>query len=248
MISKRPQILPPKKWLPLLVVALVGLSACQEVTCIKGQGSVENRQLELPPIQEVEVNGNFRVNLVQAPAQHQQSIEVRGEPNILNELRTEVVNGRWRIEFRNCVRRHERVEVHINLHELRAVSLNGSGTIMFQNKINASTVNVQQNGSGTIYLDLAANKLITNKSGSGELMGVGTVEEHHLNMAGSGKVSLFNLQTDDSHVNLTGSGTAEIAVGRTLHVTIDGSGSVFYTGSPTLSSTSIRGSGKVVKK
>lgn len=231
-------------WLPVLLLGILGMNACDEVDCIKGQGEVESRTLQLQPIKEVEVNGSFRVYLKEGA---QQEVVVKGEPNILNELRTNVMGDKWKIEFRGCIRRHKPVEVYLTLPQVTSLYLNGSGQLISENKLTAPNLAVELNGSGVVELELAANKLITKKTGSGELHYRGEAVEHHLQMAGSGKAALYNLKSTDVLVKIAGSGLAEVSANKSLHVEIDGSGKVYYTGSPTLTQR-ISGSGKVVQR
>ncbi|CAN5921696.1 hypothetical protein BH24BAC1_BH24BAC1_13860 [soil metagenome] len=229
---------------PALLVGALLLGGCEEVDCIKGQGEVESRTLELEPMKEVEVNGSFRVYLKQGA---QQQVVVKGEPNVLNELRTNVAGDKWKIEFRRCIRRNKPVEVYLTLPQVTSLYLNGSGQLISENKLTAPNLALELNGSGVIELEVAANKLITKKTGSGEILLGGEAREHHLQMAGSGKVALYNLQSEDVRVKLAGSGTAEVSASQSLHVEIDGSGKVYYIGNPNLTQR-ISGSGKVIQR
>ncbi|MCJ8165922.1 DUF2807 domain-containing protein [Pontibacter sp. E15-1] len=227
-----------------LLLALPVLSACDDLRCIKGEGDVERRVLQLQPFSEVEANGDFRVYLTQGPTQQ---VEVMGEPNILDQLSTQVRNGKWKIEHEDCVRRSEDVAVYITIPEVKGVYLNGSGSIYGENKIVAADLPVEVNGSGRVMMEVEASKVILRMTGSGDAQLSGATDMQSINMSGSCTAAMFGLLAKDVGVRITGSGTAEVSASSTLTVNITGSGKVYYTGNPTVNA-SVSGSGKVVQK
>ncbi|MDX5436696.1 MAG: DUF2807 domain-containing protein [Pontibacter sp.] len=231
------------KVLLLLSLSALSLTACEDSNCIKGEGDVEVRTLNLQPFTSVEANGDFKVYLSQG---EEQKVEVKGEPNILNQLQTNIKNETWLIEHRDCVRRSKPVEVYITIPSVEALYLNGSGGIYSQNLLDVGELPVTVNGSGKIELDVAASKVITRITGSGEVLLQGEVPVHHVNISGSGRAEAFNLQAAHVTVNLSGSGAAEVTALNSLDVTISGSGNVYYKGNPTITQ-SVSGSGKVIR-
>lgn len=229
----------------LLLVTLGILAACEDTNCIKGNGEVVQRTLDLQSFNEVEANGDFKVYITQGPTQH---VEVKGEPNILNELKTDVANNKWSIGYNSCIRRSKAVEVYITMPEVRSLYLNGSGLINSQNVIMATELPVTVNGSGKIDLDLTAAKVITRITGSGEINLQGEAPLHHVSISGSGKAKAYDLVADNVTVNISGSGLTEVTATDALDVSITGSGEVYYKGNPATVNKSVSGSGKVVKR
>lgn len=227
-----------------MLISLLSLAACDDVKCIKGNGDIEQRILQLQPFSEVDANGNFKVYITQGETQ---LVEVKGESNILDDLNTRVRNGKWEIEHESCVRRSDPVEVYITIPEVEALYLNGSGRIYSENKLEVEELPVHVNGSGKIDLEVDASKIMARVSGSGELQLTGSANQQTVNISGSGRVAASDLAAQDVTVNLSGSGEAEVRAGKTLTVDISGSGKVYYYGNPTLN-TNISGSGKVVKR
>ncbi|PSR52766.1 DUF2807 domain-containing protein [Adhaeribacter arboris] len=226
------------------VIAGFTLAACTDhgAFCIKGEGDVTSRTLQLQPFQEIDVNGDFEVYVTQGSPQ---KIEVKGEPNILDELNTQVQNGKWKIKFDDCIRRSKTVKVYLTMPEVNSLYLNGSGQISGQNKLTATDFSVVVNGSGKIEADLAATKVITQIMGSGEIELAGTAKQQTIHIAGSGKVKSYDLTAEDVSVQVAGSGKTQVMASKTLDVDLAGSGTVYYRGNPTVN-TRISGSGKVI--
>jgi len=86
-----------------------------------------------------------------------------------------------------------------------------------------------------------------NNTGSGNVVISGPMEVEYLDLyiMGSGNISGFSLSAAYCQVDITGSGNCEVTALNSLDVSIDGSGSVFYKGSPSIENH-ISGSGRVV--
>jgi hypothetical protein len=91
------------------------------------------------------------------------------------------------------------------------------------------------------------NELNTLTTGSGDLILDGSANDHNFMTSGSGNLRAYDLSTENTNVRTTGSGNAEVDVSGKLDIISSGSGSVYYTGNPSLTQ-SISGSGRVVKR
>lgn len=228
----------------IILLLVSALSSCEDTNCIKGEGNIETRTLNLQPFSRVEANGDFKVYLTQGEVQQ---VEVKGEPNILDQLETSISNGTWEIEHRECVRQSKPVEVYITMPLVQSLYLNGSGLISSQSAFRASELAVEVNGSGKVDVEVEAIKVITRVTGSGEVLLHGYAPLHSVMISGSGRAEAFDLQAENVTVNISGSGVAEVSASDALAAEISGSGIVYYQGNPSVTKT-ISGSGKVVKK
>ena len=235
-----------KPVLQLAFVALLStLSSCGGMLCLEGEGDVESRTLELPRFSGVEVSGASKVYIRQG---NRQSVEVRGQANILDELDTEVQNdGTWEIEFERCLGKHETVEVYITVPELEKASVSGSGLVELMDVFKSNSFQSSVSGSGTVLLRLATENLDARISGSGTIRAAGIADKQDVSISGSGKYLALDLDSRTAEVSVSGSGRAEVEPESRLDADISGSGRVYYSGSPDVNS-SVSGSGKVIKK
>lgn len=230
--------------LVLLLTGLILFVACGDSRCISGEGNVVTRDLELPPFSKIEANGDFKVYLLQGAMQ---KVEVRGQSNILDQLRTRVTDNTWKITHEECVRNSKGVEVFITLPVVEAVFVNGSGFIEGNNVFTTSDLEVVLNGSGRIELNVVAAKITSRITGSGKIHLQGSAPLHSIDISGSGRAETYNLASESVGVSISGSGIAQVAAAKTLDVAISGSGIVYYKGEPSVTQR-ISGSGKVVKE
>ncbi|MFK7936672.1 MAG: head GIN domain-containing protein [Saprospiraceae bacterium] len=210
--------------------------------CERGEGPIVERELFLSDFSSIDLDIPADVCISQGP---EQIVVVEGERNIINELDLDVDNGRWEIEFDDCVRDYEGLKIFITLPFYEQLRISGSGLIFSTDVIVADDLDLRITGSGDIDVALDVEDLTTRITGSGEirLEGIAEDAEHEIN--GSGDLEAFDLATEDTDIVIRGSGDAEVLVADRLDVRITGSGDVFFRGNPRLD-IDITGSGDVI--
>ena len=162
-----------------------------------------------------------------------QKVELEGNKDVLEEIETEVSNGRLRIgqedKWFNWKSGDNKITVYITVPNIDGVSVSGSGDIIGQTKINTNDIDLNVSGSGSLTLDVEANGDVeANVSGSGDMNLKGHFESFESDVSGSGNVVL----------NATIDGMADFG--------ISGSGKVQASGSADGVKANISGSGKVL--
>lgn len=122
----------------------------------------------------------------------------------------------------------------------------GSGSIKVEKGIETPELSMQVLGSGRILArEMKAGKLTGSVSGSGSIEAAGNAGSLLNSISGSGLINMDKLDTDSVDCEILGSGTLRIGTVRTrLKATIQGSGGVSYSGTPTVEKK-ISGSGTV---
>jgi hypothetical protein len=106
-------------------------------------------------------------------------------------------------------------------------------------------------GSGKISIEgtfRSVNELKLSISGSGDILVKDPFDsdESLVNISGSGKADLLKVNSKKAEVDISGSGNASLQVQDKLEANISGSGKIYYIGSPDVDAD-ISGSGKVIK-
>ncbi len=164
----------------------------------------------------------------------EQSVVLQGDPRLLEEVETEVRNGRLYIKredtswFSFGRDDYGPLTVLVSVPELEGVLLAGSGNL-----------DVEGLEGGETKLTIA---------GSGRIDAEGTLEALHLTIHGSGDINTEKLITADAQVTINGSGDVRVHVREELNATINGSGEIAYLGEPENVKSTVRGSGKIRRK
>jgi len=229
---------------------------------VKGSGIAKTSKRETGDFTRVDISGGtIRVAIV---AGRERSVTVRGDDNLLAEIRTEVKGETLKISNRHAFKSKIGVTVEIGIPTLSGVDVSGSGTVSvdglegdsFGSDLSGSAdlnisgtaerLNFSISGSGDVKLDgLAAQQIRADISGSGSLEATGKTRQLDIDVSGSGSIRFDRLVARDAQVNVSGSGDIWIRVTDSLTIDVSGSGNITYTGDPPDVTRNVSGSGSI---
>ncbi|MBN2892465.1 MAG: DUF2807 domain-containing protein [Bacteroidales bacterium] len=249
--------------LGIILISLVFTSCEKNFLYITGEGAVITKTLELPDISAVTNNDCFDVVIVQGDTQ---KIEVVGQSNIIDRLKTNVIGGKWNVSLLPGRYKNFDLTVYITVPDINSIKINGSGNIEVGGFYELSDLDIQISGSGNITVmdTIFAQNIDAEIQGSGsinfyavadnidtQIMGSGTIEvegttvTQSIRIDGSGNYKAFDLMSENATVRVSGSGDSKINVEKNLEVDIYGSGDVYYIGYPSID-INIAGSGSII--
>ena len=195
------------------------------------------------------VSGWYDVTLV---AGKEGTITLEGKSNILENISTEVVNGKLKIEWDkrtnlNLFQGMSKVFITIPVEEIEALRLSGSGSIVSETTLKSDSFETTLSGSGTLDLDVETNSLTSGISGSGNTILSGSTGDYEVQISGSGDVKAYELKANDVNASISGSAKIKVYANTSITARISGSGDVRYMGPATKIDTKVSGSGSVSK-
>lgn len=210
-----------------LLAALLSLCllSCEKET-IRGNGPIQEEFRSLQNFTKVSTSGATDVTVEPGSTFE---VKLSGYSNLLPHFETWVVNGELRLGYRNGVSvRNDNLKVHVVMPELAGLNISGSSTI----DVNGAFPQVPQfdcniSGSGKIFIE---NLIAT---------------DFDADISGSGEILAFGLRCFNADIDISGSGITETFIQDHLRARISGSGTIYYRGNPTVSST-ISGNGRVI--
>lgn len=229
----------------LAIVLLVG-SSCVFATNRKGFSDIQDRHLS--GFHAIDAAGSCDVYITQGSAE---SVKVEAPSDVIDRIKTEVDNGVLRIYIKHDTFNwgdlfgHKKIAVYVVARDLNNVSLSGSGDAFFRDGIRAGSLQLHISGSGDMTGKVEAKELESSISGSGDMSLSGHAGISNVRLVGSGDYNARGLFTQNTSVDVTGSGDADINVSNNLNAAVHGSGDVHYTGSPKHVYTNKTGSGDI---
>jgi len=211
---------------------------------VKGSGSITTQTIDMDHISSLGLGISANVYIRQGS---KQSIEIKGQQNIIDLINKKSRGSSWNIEFKRGVRikSYEAIKIYVTLTELENLSLGGSGSFYGENKFTkVQELGLSIGGSGDIELDVDASDISCSIGGSGEIDLKGSADEISISIGGSGDVNAIDLSVKNCSISSAGSGNVDINVSDNLDVSLVGSGDVKYKGKPKIKS-SIVGSGDI---
>ncbi len=183
---------------------------------------------------------------------NKQKLEIKAKPSTLEEIITEVKDGKLIIRFPNkkyfwSTFQPGDITIYITTPDIIGLAVSGSGDIIAEDEIRSKEIDLAVSGSGNIKLsELLAERVKCTISGSGNIMvaGKSTAQDLGIAISGSGNFKGLDYSADDVSIKISGSGNAGIEAKNNLYIRLAGSGNVTYKGKPSVDQA-ITGSGSV---
>lgn len=244
-----------------LLFLLTACSCDLDLHALKGSGIEKTATRQTAAFTSVDLKGSMRVTIVVGGPR---SVTIRGDDNLLGNVRTKVEGETLAISNRHSYKSKIGLTVTIRVPTLTAVDLSGSGTIDVKGVQGASftvdlsgsgditasgsatRIDLGISGSGSARLDgLDTQEVRGEISGSGDLEATGKTDRVNISVPGSGDVRFDRLVARDAHVDISGSGDVRVWAVDSLSAGISGSGEVRYGGNPPRVSKDVSGSGEI---
>lgn len=255
-----------KKIACALLVLLLASLACGvfPFNTVQGSGKVIRQSFEVDGVDHIDLKTPGRVELVLGDSD---SLVVETDDNIMPHLKVKVQDGTLILDEEEGLNLQPSLDIiyRLSLRSLASATVNSSGTISAgtvqggslelhingSGRINFDSVDVEElkitsAGSGDVIIpDLAAEDVRARSTASGSIQLSGAVTILTLESNGSGDALLADLQASEAKVQVHASGAATVWALDDLDVQIDGSGDVFYYGTPAVTER-VSGSGRLV--
>lgn len=255
--------------LALLAFACASLVGCVDCTLnagehgVPGSGHVVESERDIAGVTGVHLAtfGDLKIHIGK-----RQEFVIEAEDNLIEYIETEVKGGILRIETRRGVnlRPKKKVRFHLTLKELDTVWISSSGDILAPyvetekfdirisssgdlvvSGIDATQISIRLSSSGDADIGrISARELEVGISSSGDvIIENGSVRFQEIQISSSGDYIAEDVRSDNAQVTLSSSGDAHIHVDGRLNAWISSSGSLYYSGDAT-ATTSASSSGR----
>jgi len=214
-------------WLGLLLV--VG-SSCNRVMCVRGGGIKESAERTTTIFTGIQLRFDGHVNVSQG---NRTEIIIIAPPHIQPLIKTEVIDGQLIISTSKCLLSAAKdVDIFVTLPRLTDLKIIGDGQINGLNKFSAVDLDVQIEGGGKIKLLADLSSVEIKLNGSGLVNLAGKAESNYMEIKGSGKLQLFELNSDFTYIDLDGPANIEVYTRNNLNIRANGNGEIQYKGKP----------------
>jgi len=224
----------------LILVAILGLNAIK----INAQ---HTEKRNVGTYDGIHVAGSYEVKLVSGS---EGTIELKGDPDDLDKIETEVRKGTLLIKqqekswFGNWD--SGTVYITIPVEKINKVILSGSGEIHSKVPLEGDHFKTILSGSGEISLNLEVTAVNGTVTGSGEITLIGKANKVNFTVTGSGDIDAGDIKADTGEAKITGSGDIVMNTSENLNASITGSGDIICKGKPEKQITKVTGSGDII--
>jgi hypothetical protein len=214
---------------PIMIAVLIAALAVVATIAIvllvhSSSGAAATQARAVASFTSLDLAGSNNVRIIVG---RPQSVVVHADSNLINHVTTDVVAGTLVIGDTGSFTANGPMSVDVSVPSLTALSLSGSG------QISATGISTPQ--------------LTVTISGSGQVSAAGTATRLDVTINGDGRAQLSQLTARDVHAVVSGSGLIQVTATTSLDAAVPGSGTIVYSGNPPQVTTSVTGSGTVIR-
>ncbi|MGC9397323.1 MAG: head GIN domain-containing protein [Anaerolineae bacterium] len=201
---------------------------------VEGSGNVIEETRDVRDFSRVRLAGFGHLYIEHGETE---SLRIEAEDNLMQYITTEVKDGELDIRWQKNILATNREPIHfyLTVKALDTITLDGAGDIEAPN-MQAETFSVNANGAGNFeLLHLTADSLVVTISGAGNVTVTGEATAQTVKINGLGQHQARDLWSTTAEVEINAAGSATVRVSDALDAKINGAGSVYYYGNPTVS-------------
>jgi len=237
-----------RSYLALFLLVALSLSACRFISGerVDGNGIRSTEQRNVADFSGVSVSGGMDVVLV--PGSY--SVRIEADENLMQYIETEMDGNVLEIKPRRGynLRTDNNITIYVGAPYFNELEVSGSGSVTSQSRIKAERrLETDISGSGDMKLDVDAPEIDMDITGSGSVLLSGATRKLRADINGSGTLKAFDLLSEETEVEISGAGDAEVYASKVLGVSVSGAGNVSYKGNPPSLNQNIAGAGNVRK-
>ena len=232
-------------WIALALPLILG--SCRHFLGkrVRGDGNIRTEDRSVSSFKNVDVSGAAKVYVSQN--QHS-SVKIEGDENLLPYI--EVIQEGDKIRVREKPGFHlipsGDLKVYVSAPVFNNIDASGACDIIGQTKIsNPEDLSLHVSGAGDIQMEVDAPKLKAEVSGSGSINLKGQTKDVDLDLTGAGHAHCYELLAENTKVEISGAGSAEVYASVKLDAEVSGAGSVSYKGNASDVNQHVSGAGSV---
>ncbi len=128
---------------------------------------------------------------------------------------------------------------------ISAIEVSGTSSIKSEDTLRGDNLTMGISGSGSMELILVATNINADISGVGKMELSGKAQSLKADISGSGKLFASKLETENTNIDISGTGVATVNATNNLNAEITGTGKVYYKNTPKNVTQNITGLGQL---
>jgi Putative auto-transporter adhesin, head GIN domain len=231
----------------LSFITFLGLASCRFLgKRIHGNGVIKSVEKPVSPFKQVNANGDIKLIVTQGDLK---PVKIEGDENILSYIEVIQEGDRVTIQTKPGISLIPSgdLNVYVTSPTYKSIEVSGSSDIIGQNKITSTDeLSLQASGAGDIKMEVDALKISAGISGSGSVNLKGQAKDFNVDLTGAGHAYCYDLLTENTTVQISGAGSAQVYASVKLNADVSGAGNINYKGNASVSQQ-ISGAGSVNK-
>jgi hypothetical protein len=231
----------------LAFIIFSGLISCRFMgRRIHGNGVIKTIEKPVSAFKQVDAGGNVKLIVTQGDLK---PVKLEGDENLLSYIEVIQDGDLITIKTRDNVELDpsNELNVYVSSPAFTNIEVSGASDIVGGNKITGTEdLSVQASGAGDIKMEVDVPKISAGISGTGTLDLKGQTRDLEIDISGAGHANCYDLLTENTTIQISGVGSAQVYASVKLDAHVSGAGSIHYKGNASVSQE-ISGAGSVNK-
>ncbi|HZG23666.1 MAG TPA: head GIN domain-containing protein [Chitinophagaceae bacterium] len=234
----------------LFAFLLFALVSCNFVggKRVKGNGNIRTEERKVSSFNEVEVHGAIKLYVSQGDLK---PVKIEADENLMQYVVVEQDGDRLTVKPRDGfnLQASDEMKVYVTSPVFKSIDVSGACDILGQTKIDQrERMNLHVSGAGQINMNVHTPEVEAQISGSGTVRLKGETKKFDLGLSGAAKALCYDLLSENTRVDISGAGDAEVYASEKLDAEVSGAGNVSYKGDAPEVNQKVSGAGSVNKK
>jgi hypothetical protein len=187
------------------------------------------RDYDFRNFDELEIGDAMQVHVV---AGSTFEVTATGERNDLDDLNIFVQDGKLTARYNNSWKKRQRMDIDITMPDLAGVDFSGAVNAEITGFENLPSVEIDLSGASQCDFDGSGTTLKFELNGASRLNVFGKMKFMDGEASGASQLNAFDLETEESDLEVSGASNAKVWVTRLLDVKASGASNVRYRGNP----------------
>ncbi|MBW8684842.1 head GIN domain-containing protein [Chitinophaga rhizophila] len=204
---------------------------------VTGSGKIKTETRTDGPFKSISTSGVYNVYITPGA---KNDIRIETDDNLLPLIETEVRGTDLHIQTKKGydIKPTQKVNIYVTMSEVEELASSGSGGFYSRGKLKGDQVKFRFSGSTQTEIEMDANALKVEVSGSSKFNLKGNIEMTRYDISGSADVEALELRAANADINISGTGKLDLVAEKKLDVNVSGMGKVRYKGSPVINQSS----------
>ncbi|HLK31155.1 MAG TPA: head GIN domain-containing protein [Puia sp.] len=239
-----------RKYLLFVAALPIVLGSCRHFMGrrVHGNGNIKTEEHSVSGFTKLHVSSTIDVYVSQGDFK---PIKIEGDENLLSYIEIEQNGDELVIKNKEHVNLESNgdLKIYVTAPVFRKIEVSGAGNIEGQTKITGSDdLELGMSGAGNIRMEVDVPKLSADVSGVGSMYLKGQTKDVDITISGAGSAHCYDLLAENTNVQLSGVGSAEVYASVKIDAQASGVGSIHYKGNPTNVNQHVSGVGSVEKE
>lgn len=213
---------------------------------IRGNGNIKTETRTTGSFSNVSVSSNINVYVKQDSVT---SVKIEADENLLEYIHINVDGSTLGIKEEDGfnLRSNKGIKVYVSGPSFKQFKASGACNIFSENQIKSTEpISIKLSGACDVNMDLDAPEIGVDLSGAGTIILKGKTKDFKVDGSGATKIKCFDLATENTDIEMSGAGNAEVFASVKLNVHVSGAADVKYKGNAEVSQK-VSGAGSVKK-